>query len=289
MANFPWSRESVARSLGQRVLVEGAVTGGFTGLDVRPALPGEPPYPEAVHDHVVVVLRWRQDTSVYAIAVPLQPEGAHGDPGLPPGISTGLPTTSLQEWVEEVVLWLMEELDTGLVRRATRTQVGDLTFLTTGGATDVLPEGYYVSTLYIGPGGGKGEHLADVGLDVSTARRVLSSGRLIVWLHAHVDNSRGEPFVGHAVVARPSADEAGDGGQPARLEVLEVVPGTPGTVAAALAYHAVRDAIESGAQTIFSALDDPALEEVGFRRDGSTYLSLTSRDVQIPDLRRSGA
>ncbi|WP_049821357.1 hypothetical protein [Kineococcus radiotolerans] len=236
---------------------------------------------------MVVVLRWQQGPSVYAIAIPLLPEGAHGHEELPPGLSTGLPITSLPEWVEEVALWLMEELDTGLVRRATRTRIGDLTFLTTsGGAADVLPQGYYVSTLYIGPHGGKGEHLADVGLDLSIARRILDGGRLLTWLHAYVNNSRGEPFVGHVVVARSPADPAGNGTQSARLEVLEVVPGTPDTVAAALAYHAVRDAIESGAETVSSTLDDPALKKVGFRRHGSGYLSLSWRDVQIPDLRR---
>ena len=231
MADFPWSRAPAVRALGERVLAEGAVTSGFTGIDVWPALTGELPHSDAAHDHVVVVLRWQQDPSVYAIAIPLQPAGAHGDAGLPPGLSTGLPITSLPEWVEEVALWLVEELDTGLVRRATRTQVGDLTFLTTdGGAADVAPEGYYVSTLYLGPGGGRGEHLADAGLDVNIARRVLSGGRLLTWLHAYVDNSRGEPFVGHAVVARAPAEAAGNAMELARLEVLEVVRGTPGAV-----------------------------------------------------------
>ncbi|ABS03762.1 hypothetical protein Krad_2281 [Kineococcus radiotolerans SRS30216 = ATCC BAA-149] len=287
MADFPWSRASVVHALGERVLTEGAVTRGFTGIDVRPALTGELLHLDAVHEHVVVVLRWQQDPGIYAIAIPLLPAGAYGDAGLPPGMSTGLPVTSLPEWVEEVALWLMEEFDTGLVRRATRIQVGDLIFLTAdGGAADVAPEGYYVSTLHLGPGGGRGEHLADVGLDVSTARRILSSGRLLTWLHAYVDNGRGEPFIGHAVVARAPADPGGNGTQPARLEVLEIVPGTPGTVAAALVYHAVRDAIESGAETVSSTLDDPALEKVGFRRHGSGYLSLSWRDVQIPDLRR---
>ena len=117
----------------------------------------------------------------------------------------------------------------------------------------------------------------------------MSSGRLLAWLHAHVDNSRGEPFVGHAVVARAPAEAAGNAMELARLEVLEVVHATPGAVAAALAYHAVRYAIESGAETVISTLDDPALEQVGFRRHGSAYRSLSWRGVQIPDLRRSGA
>ncbi|WP_432489439.1 hypothetical protein [Kineococcus sp. SYSU DK018] len=106
-----------------------------------------------------------------------------------------------------------------------------------------------------------------------------------------MNNARGEPYVGHAVVARPPTDGSGRSSGAARVEALEVVPGTPGTVAAALAYHAVREAVEAGAQSVSSALDDPvargALEEVGFQRgDGSTELSVTWREVRRPDLRR---
>ncbi|WP_337060827.1 hypothetical protein [Kineococcus sp. G2] len=291
MANVPWPREAVVQALRERLLLDGAVTEGFTGLDVRPALAGEPPHPDSTreHEHVVVLLRWRHDPHLYAIAVPLVP-GPAGPP--PPGVHPASSVHSLQSWAEEVVLSLREDLDTGLVQWARRTQVGDATFLSSTGAAEAAPpEGYYLSPVHLGPGGGDGAHLADAGLDVSTARRLLTDDRLLTWLHAYVNNARGEPYVGHAVVARPPTDDRGRSSGAARLESLEVVPGTPGTVAAALAYHAVREAVEAGAESVSSALDDPvargALEEVGFRRgDSSAEVSVTWREVRRPDLRR---
>ena len=47
-------------------------------------------------------------------------------------MSTGMPVASLQDWASEVALWLREELDTGLVRRSARTQVGDVVVLVAG-------------------------------------------------------------------------------------------------------------------------------------------------------------
>ncbi|WP_432545330.1 hypothetical protein [Kineococcus sp. SYSU DK004] len=135
MSGFPWTGEVVVRALRERLLGEGAVTAGFAGLDVRAALPGEPP-PRApgpdgadAVDHVVVLLRWRQDPCLYGVAFALEPGGASGDEGSPPGVSTGLPVDSPQEWAQEVAWWLAEELGTGLVRRAGRARVGDVTFL----------------------------------------------------------------------------------------------------------------------------------------------------------------
>ncbi|MEJ5946904.1 hypothetical protein WDZ17_16540 [Pseudokineococcus basanitobsidens] len=286
MADFPWSRELVLQALRERLLGGGGVTEGFTGLDVRPALPGEPTDGSG-HEHVVVVLRWRQDPCLYALAFPLRPDGADDDPSRPPGVSTGLPVVSLEDWVVEVLWSLMEELDTGLVRRATRTRVGDVTFLSTDEATDVRPKGYHLGDVHLGPTGDAGGHLADVGLDVAVARRAHREGRLLTWVWAYRD-VRDLPAVGHAAVATP--EPHGPAAGPARLEVLEVVPGTPPTVAAALAYAAVRDAVEAGAAAVTSDLDDLVLDEVGLRREeGSESRSVTWQDVQKPVVRRSSA
>lgn len=286
MADFPWSRELVVQALRERLLAGGAVTEGFTGLDVRPALPGEPTG-DAGHEHVVVVLHWRQDPCAYAISFPLQPDGAEEDPTRPPGVNTGLPATTLDEWVTEVIWSLTEGLDTGLVRRATRTYAGDVTFLTTGeGVHDVWPEGYNVGDVHLGPAGDRGGHLAKAGLDVTVARRLLAEGRLLTWLHAYVDNRQGEPFVGHAAVSSPSPDgpETGRAG----LEVLEVVPGTSATVTAALAYNALRNAVEAGATTITTDLDDPVLDKIGFRHEPGHARSVVWRDLDRPIVRRRG-
>lgn len=165
MASFPWQRNDVTQALRDRLLAPRAVTDGLYGVDVLPALPGEPVEEPAAAGSLVVLFRWKLDPAVYAVHFHLEPaeDGEVTDP--PPGVSTGVPVASLQGWVSEVVLWLMEELDTGLVRRSARTQVGDVVLLGAGvNAVDVLPEGYYVGDVHLGSGRSNGDHLKRDGL-----------------------------------------------------------------------------------------------------------------------------
>jgi hypothetical protein len=258
------------------------VTDGFHGVDVLPALPGEPVDGPAAAGSLVVLFRWKLDAAVYAVHFHLEPAE---ETDLPHGVSTGVPVASLQDWVSEVVLWLMEELDTGLVRRSARMQVGDVVLLEAGvNAVDVLPEGYYIGDVNLGSGRSNGDHLKRDGLHTKVARHLLKQDRLLVWLHAYENNARGEPFVGHAVVSRPapaSTPEVRSG--EARLEVLEVAPGTPATVNAALAFHAVRSAIEMGAAKVATDLDDPSLTQVGFRRSDGVSHVIDWNDAQAPN------
>ena len=274
MTPFPWRRGDVVAALRDRLLTRGSVTDGFTGVDVLPVLPGGP----ADEDGVVVLFRWERDPATYAVRFPLEPPPDGEGTGGPPGVSTGVPTASLEGWVAEVVLWLTEELGTGLVRRSARTQVGDAVLLAGGvDAVDVLPAGWYIGDVHLGPDGDGGDHLRRVGLSTRVARRLREQDRLLAWLHAYADNARGEPFVGHAVVS---------GGPPgsARLEVLEVVRGTPATVAAALAFHAVRGAVEAGAGAVVTALDDSALDEIGFHPHGGGGRVVGWDEVRPPDV-----
>ncbi len=285
VAGTSGAHELALRALRERLDGDGAVTDGFTCLDVRSALTGEPT--GDTHDHVVVVLRWRQDPSTYTISFPLPTDGTHHDPSCPPDVDTRSPSPSIEQWADEVVWSLMEELDTGLVRRAARIPVGDVTFLAIDDrAGDARPQGYYIGHEYPGPAVGDGEHLTEVGLDVTVARHLLTEGRLLTWLHGYVDGRRGGPFVGHAVVARPDDDGSAAWSGPARQRTLEVVPGTPPAVTTALAYHAVRDAIEAGADTIISGLDLRAVSDIGFRADAEGSWSVTWRDVRTPDFSR---
>lgn len=136
MAAFPWSRETVVQALRERLLVPGAVTDGFTGLDVVPGSPRRPAGSKAAGDlGVTVLFRWRHDPATYAIEIPnaieILPAAGDEERGwpLPEEVSTG-PGASVHAWVDEIVLWLMEELDTSLIRRAKRIQVGDIVVLT---------------------------------------------------------------------------------------------------------------------------------------------------------------
>jgi len=284
LASFPWRQDDVVQALRERLLSPGAVTDGFNGVDVLPALPGEPV--DGRTGSLVVLFRWKLDPAVYAVRFHLEPALDGEEAGVAMGVSTGDSVASLQAWVWEVVLWLMEELHTGVVRRGARRQVGDVVLLVADArAVDVLPEGYYVGDVYLGTGGSNGDHLKRDGLHINVARRLLKQERLLVWLHAYVNNTRGEPFVGHVVISRAAAggtSDVPDGS--ARLEVLEVVPGTPATVAAALAFHAVRSAVEMGVARIVSDVDDPALDQIGFRREHGTSRVVHWRDVRAPNM-----
>ena len=113
MASFPWRHDDVIQALRERLLSPGAVTDGFSGIDVVPALPGEPADAGARDSSVVVLFRWRLDPAVYAVRFHLKPAPDGEEAGVAMGVSTGVPVASLPDWVSAVVLYLMEELDTG--------------------------------------------------------------------------------------------------------------------------------------------------------------------------------
>ena len=268
------TREEVLQALRARVLRPGAVFEGFHGMGV-------------VEDPVaglLVVFRWRADPTTYALSVPVETTASGAL--APVSVSTGEPVESLLEWVVETVQWLSEEVGTGLVRRARRSRRGGVVHLDARDSTDVMPPGYYVGGVHLGPDGDAGGHLARVGLDVSAPRRALEQGRLVTWLHAYVDNHRGEPVVGHAALTWDASTPKGPGGR-ALLEVLEVSAGTPEAVAAALAFHGLSDAAETGAREAVAASGGPVLAEVGFtgpRAGGWRVLRLS--ELRQPDMHR---
>ena len=227
------------------LLAPGAVTDGFAGVggDVEA-------------DELLVVFRWRADPKTYRVRFPL-PEVPAASPW------TGTEVGSAHVWAADVSGWLMEELDAGLTRRARRRRVGAFTDLGghPGRGWDI--PGYYISGVVLSPGGERGEFLAEAGFDVSRPRRLLAEGRLLTWLDAYFDRSRG-PFtpVGHVAVSW-----APDRPRIAVLEVLQVAAGAPGTVPRMLAHHAVHTTAEAGATEVRTVLPDRLLLDVGFRDD----------------------
>jgi hypothetical protein len=114
----PWPREVILDAARAVVLGEGRVTEGFRGIEVRNE-----------GDRLVVEFRWRRDPNTYLLRFPF-PDGVQESP---------------EYWAEELAFLLMEELDTGLVRRSGRTPLGDgLVELKIDGAPDVMPSAYYV-------------------------------------------------------------------------------------------------------------------------------------------------
>ncbi|MFF4190011.1 hypothetical protein [Nonomuraea sp. NPDC001831] len=238
-----WSRADALAAVRARLLRPGAVTAGFAGVEVV-----------AEGDGLLVVFRWRRDPNTYALRI--------GFPAASESAWTGLPVSSADAWAHDVEFLLMEELDTGLVRRSRRTVRDGRVLLDTRDAPDVWPAGYYVDAVPLdddAPATDAGFWLARAGLDVGVPRRLIAEARLACWLQAYLDHDRGEPFVGHAAASWEDERHT-----MARLDVACVLPGVPAGVRRALARLAVHEVAEAGALGVVTAIDVPELRELGF-------------------------
>ncbi|MFF0310198.1 hypothetical protein ACFYSC_22430 [Streptosporangium sp. NPDC004379] len=263
-----------------------AMTDGCSGLDVVM----EP-------DNLLVVFRWRRDPNVYAVEVAF--------PATPTSPWTGLPVTSAYEWAADVMAGLSENLATGLVLRSRRKVRDGYVVLDARDAVDVCPAGYFIDSVpLVGapsssrppfswswrrrthvtwgppeesvplPASEVGSWLAGAGMDVSLPRRLIAEARLACWLQAHVDNDRGEPYVGQVVASWEDARCA-----TARLDLVHTKPGVPSEVRGALVRSAVRMVTENGALHVVTALDVPELHGLGFRPANGGGLTLRTSDA----------
>ena len=71
---------------------------------------------------------------------------------------------------------------------------------------------------------------------------------------------------------------------PARSAAILFVHRGRAAVTAALAFHAVRSAIEMGADKVATDLDDPSLTHVGFRRSDGDRHVVRWNDAQAPNI-----
>src|SRR5262245_43645714 len=88
---------------------------------------------------MLVVFRWRRDPNVYTIEVDY--------PRVSESPMTGEPVGSAGEWAEGLEWHLMEELDTGLVRRARRRVRDGRVLLDLDDAPDVSPAGFWIGAV----------------------------------------------------------------------------------------------------------------------------------------------
>lgn len=233
-----FSREEAIAAL--EVLLGGrSVPDGFRLVDVRHAGPD-----------VLVLFRWRRVRHIFGIVFPWS--GAFG-------LSTGEPVRSVEEWASEAWLSLTEELDTGYVTRALRRQKT--------GYVQLCDQAYeFDRRYYVSPVPGDGSWLAHCGWNVDLARRLRDGGQLIAWLQVNVNNERGEPVVGQAVVARQLDGDA-------ELAVLDVATGVPDVVSQDLARAAVQEAGDDGAVRMrASSAHSQLLSAMGFEvstKDGT--------------------
>jgi hypothetical protein len=276
-----WSRQEVLTAIRARLLRAGAVTDGYSGVDVM-----------AESDSMLVIFRWRRDPNTYAIKVEF--------PTAPESSWPGLPVTSADEWAADVAYRVGEELLTGLVRRSRRMIRDGYVVLDTHDAPDVCPAGFFISSVPLGdrvapfhsppqrdgreracsvlgspstsvppPASKVGSWLAKAGMDVAIPRQLIVEAKLACWLQARVDNARRRPFVGHAVASWEDEQHT-----IARLNLVHIQPGVPSEVRDALVRLAVCEVAEAGALRMVTTIDAPGLHELGFRPANGGGLTL---------------
>jgi hypothetical protein len=180
---------------------------------------------------------------------------------------------SLMEWAHEMGAEVMVDVDAGRVYRSIRS--ADDGFILLSDRDRPSDERVYGSEM---SEESDGWWLLEHGFNTSVALTRKASGELISWLMAYVNNSRGEPVIGQAVVAW-----SGEG--VAHLDVLETAPGTPVTAQLDLVHLACAMAAEAGAQQVTTSSDLAELEVLGFQPDGDLRVVDTAfLDVDVPAL-----
>lgn len=219
-----------------------------------------------LHPHIVVVAADEQSLIVdHLIGEPLERDDA-------------------EAWAEGVYWWLMEELDTGVLRRGPRVTLDDGTVAVDPALdTDTSPQRWDVSEVplvrptragrrrllwtairagrrsfvTIGdhvpeePDPTPGGYLEEVGLDVEPGRTAHAEGRLIRWYQLFPNESHASTPLGQLVVSwRDEAEGV------AQLEHLEPQPRTPHAAVEQLMLAGVHDAADAGARWIEHRLED---------------------------------
>jgi hypothetical protein len=208
---------------------------------------------------LLVVFQWQRDRAVYAFPVPLDDLSASP--------WTGEPVESPEEWADEVVWLLDEELMTGYLAGASRQLVdGRIELRQPPQPGDESDDRFDIADV---EDPGLPALLAEAGLDVAEPVRLAAEGHLLDW---QVMDLSTDGFVPVASVAT-SWDDA----TTARLVHLDTAPGLPVSAVLDLVHCAVSAAANSGATTLVSAIPVPSGEILGFRAAGNARFVLDTR------------
>ena len=194
-----------------------------------------------------------------------------------------LPADDVQLWADGAAMWLMEQLDTGVLRWGRRITLSDGTVAidptlepgpsspwwispvplerpTRAGqrqlrrvarrrrTSHVVMLGDSIgSELHPAPGG----HLRDMGFDVRPGRAAHANGRLVKWLQLYLDDRIGSPPVAQLVVAWRDRSEV-----VAHLEHLECKPTVPEGAVEELVVAGVHAAADAGGRVVECRFDD---------------------------------
>ena len=209
-------------------------------------------------DRPLVTFRWADDPHVYGVVLDAPDPMAD----------------SLSEWAREVGFELLDDVDTGRVYRSIRS--ADEGFIFLSGRDIPTDRRIFASEM---SEESDGWWLLEHGFDTTIALTRKASGELIGWLVAYVNNSRGEPVIGHAVVAWSGAGTA-------HIDVLETAPGTPVTAQLDLAHRACVMAAEAGAGRVTTSSDIAELGLLGFTADAEGLRGIDTDffDIDVPAL-----
>jgi hypothetical protein len=226
------------------------------------------------------LLRVRSGRRLYPHTVVLAADEA--SLGLDHSVGEPLDADDVQTWVQGVVLWLMEQLDTGVLRWGQRVTLDNGTRAIDPSLDPGPPSPWYVTSVslqrptpagqrrlrrlarggrrrtfvvlgeQIGsePDPAPGGHLRDVGFDVRPGRATHADGRLIRWLQLDADDSAQSAPVGQLVVSWRD-----DPGATAHLEHLECDPSAPADAVEELMLAGVHAAADAGARWVEHRLD----------------------------------
>lgn len=175
------------------------------------------------------------------------------------------PAHHMDEWLESVDLWLMEDVENGFIHRARRRLADDYVELRGPGWPH--DRRFWVDT--VGPEDEFAWLRAPVmqhdGLDPGPAAKRRDSRTLVAWVTAYENNSSGSPYLGQATVVhtRPGVAE---------IDHVECAAGVPDTLILDLMHAATHAAAEAGAAVVITRLSLPHLAVAGFRPEGDYHV-----------------
>jgi hypothetical protein len=223
-------------------------------------------------------------------------------------IGEPLESDDAEEWADGVYYWLMEELDTGVLRRGRRVTLDDGTVAVDPSLeADTSPQRWDVSEVPLDrptragqrrllrtalrarrrsfvtigdhvphePDPTPGGYLQETGFDVRPGRAAHAEGRLIRWLQLFRNDHHASPPLGHLVVSwRDEPDGV------AQLEHLECEPQAHHAAVEQLTLAGVHDAADTGARWIEHRLDHAGDLDLGLPWQSATgVMRLSTADV----------
>jgi hypothetical protein len=203
-------------------------------------------------DEAVLMFRW-DEAQLYGVPLSLT--------SIDRRLDWDRPARDLNEWLESVDLWLMENIENGFIHRARRHLADGYVELRGPG----WPSDFRFWVDAVGPRDKyawlRAPFMQRDGLDPAPAVERRDAKTLVAWVTAYENNSSGSPYLGQATViqTRPAVAE---------IDHIEFAAGVPDTLILDVVRTATHAAAAAGAATVITHLSLPHLSMAGFRPHG---------------------